>query len=290
VSAIGAAAPCRKRARKRWIDALLGLVYSDWWIGGVWPSADELQKALLPRPGEQLDVLRACAGLPPSYGGLEDDGRIVLTIAGLHRVSAAADALADFMTTVRLAYARYADSHGSTPTITMRDLSERLHLSPHRTDRVARLLDGETDVFARAATGDGAAGAWEVRGTIYDYRDAHTIDQYLAIQRNRNARARAHRGSGAVRRRVRGWFGRERLTVKDYLLITLLGVIVTAVLTLAIAASPLGPATTSTTTVRMRTVPSDPTRARRAGRQRRRLRDTPPTAGAPSTHAETRTR
>jgi hypothetical protein len=201
-----------------------------------WPLLEAVQRTIADTNATHAVAVRQLAvDMPNELGGRETD-RIRLTAAGLSYCEGAGPLLAVFVKVIREAAAAYRASDESHPAqLSGLTMKEKLGLDDRTYTKLSQLVWRETWFFGNG--GGDVAGDWQfgVRAEVLLAERIQSIDAYLdVVARYRfgpptiAAATRASLASG-VGPGIRGWLVKREATVRDLLLITIIGGVIAGV-------------------------------------------------------------
>jgi hypothetical protein len=222
-----------RRCSRKWAHRnrrFLELVHMSFADTGTWPCAETLQRELL-HLRDTLDVFERAKQLPPSLGGIGDDGRVYLTVTALAQLDAAHELLDDFLRAVQLAVSKYRDGDRETkPTLSERDLIDDLSISDRRASRVMWLMSGGHPPFEALNGGTCVAITSDARHFV----TVRGIQSYLKTSRPLERRHHESAGTRAVGQ-IRKWLGRRQIAIWEWIVIAILAGLVVAAATWGIS-------------------------------------------------------
>jgi hypothetical protein len=228
VSAIPFPSP-RRRWRRGSSDArVLALSAKHFDETGEWPLVEDLQHGLVAW-FDLSDAERKVSRLPKWLGRRENDGRVVLSVCGLHCGEPNSRLLEDFEAVLVLAARDYRAMGMQRRAVLSPDaLAERLSISKLRAERALTLF--VTEGLAAPAGADRVL----VTPSIKAYLFVRNVDEYMKVRKQeecRNRRRRVRELPG----RVVGWFRSEDTSIGAKVLATILSGVATAALLAALA-------------------------------------------------------
>lgn len=168
---------------------------------GEWPTVEDVQAGLVACI-DLSDAERKIDRLP-GWLGRRADGRVVLSVFGLHRGDPNGPLLEDFEAALVLAVREYRGvTMPGRVTLSPAVLAERLSMSAARASRALTLLEAEGLIVPAEA--DRMAVTRAIRPYLY----VRNVDEYMKIRKREECRGRRRRLRESPGRIVR-WFRNE---------------------------------------------------------------------------------
>lgn len=194
---------------------------------GEWPTVEDVQAGLVACI-DLSDAERKIDRLP-GWLGRRADGRVVLSVFGLHRGDPNGPLLEDFEAALVLAVREYRGvTMPGRAVLSPAVLAERLSMSAARASRALTLLEAEGLIVPAEA--DRMAVTRAIRPYLY----VRNVDEYMRMRKREECRGRRRRVRELPGRILR-WFRSEDTSVAAKIAVGALSTAISAVLLAAIA-------------------------------------------------------